>query len=234
MKAPVPDAAADRTSPLRTPWTTTARPRIRRVIAHCRRSLGAPVGDPTVGAATSHGRRCGSNLPVGTAVLRHHRPDPRASVVECRRSSGSAPNSGRRRHAPTLRAAPAALRARGEMARRMPLIVIQRQRRHSKLGITSIYLPASTTPKSSTPSTPAERRWPRSARRSALDDGSPRRRSSRNAGVRADLDECWSFVLSGSHPTRSALLLVRRLDGHLRRNPPMGDEFTRSGRSLPP
>jgi integrase len=42
-----------------------------------------------------------------------------------------------------------------EMAREgVPLIVIQRQLGHSNLGITSVYLQASTTPKSSKPSTP--------------------------------------------------------------------------------
>jgi site-specific recombinase XerD len=46
-----------------------------------------------------------------------------------------------------------------EMAREgVPLIVIQRQLGHTNLGITSICR-ASTTPRSSTPSTPAARRW---------------------------------------------------------------------------
>ena len=42
-----------------------------------------------------------------------------------------------------------------ELAREgVPLIVIQRQLGHSNLGITSVYFKASTTPRSSTPSTP--------------------------------------------------------------------------------
>jgi site-specific recombinase XerD len=46
-----------------------------------------------------------------------------------------------------------------EMAREgVPMIVIQRQLGHTNLGITSIYLQASTAPKSSTPSTPAAHR----------------------------------------------------------------------------
>jgi site-specific recombinase XerD len=45
-----------------------------------------------------------------------------------------------------------------EMAREgVPLVVIQRQLGHSNLGITSVYLQASTTPRSSKPSTPAAR-----------------------------------------------------------------------------
>jgi integrase len=38
----------------------------------------------------------------------------------------------------------------------VPLVVIQRQVGHSNLGITSVYLRASTAPRSSKPSTPAE------------------------------------------------------------------------------
>jgi hypothetical protein len=48
----------------------------------------------------------------------------------------------------------------------VPLIVIQRQLGHTNLGITSVYLQASTTPRSSTPSTPAARRWSPSTARS--------------------------------------------------------------------
>jgi site-specific recombinase XerD len=41
----------------------------------------------------------------------------------------------------------------------VPLIVIQRQLGHSNLGITSVYLQGIDNAESSTPSTPAERRW---------------------------------------------------------------------------
>jgi hypothetical protein len=40
---------------------------------------------------------------------------------------------------------------------RVPLVVILRQLGHGNLGITSVYLKASTTPRSSTRSTPAAR-----------------------------------------------------------------------------
>ena len=58
------------------------------------------------------------------------------------------------------RFAPHQLRhAHAEMAREgVPLMVIQRQLGHVDLGITSVYLQASTTARSSTPSTPVARR----------------------------------------------------------------------------
>jgi site-specific recombinase XerD len=46
-----------------------------------------------------------------------------------------------------------------EMAREgVPLNVIQRQLGHANLGVASVYLQGSTTPRSSTPSAPAEHR----------------------------------------------------------------------------
>ena len=45
---------------------------------------------------------------------------------------------------------------------------------------------------------------------------------------------CRSSLGCASRPTRSALLLVRLRRRHLCPDPPMSDEFTRSGRSLPP
>ncbi len=74
----------------------------------------------------------------------------RADLASAARAAGV-----RRRFAPhQLRHAHAV-----EMAREgVPLIVIQRQLGHSDLGITSIYLKASTTPRSSTPCTAAARR----------------------------------------------------------------------------
>jgi site-specific recombinase XerD len=73
-----------------------------------------------------------------------------AARAELRRTAVAA--GVRRRFAPhQLRHAHAV-----ELAREgVPLIVIQRQLGHSNLGITSIYLQASTTPRSSKPSTPA-------------------------------------------------------------------------------
>jgi len=57
-----------------------------------------------------------------------------------------------------------------EMAREgVPLIVIQRQLGHTNLAITSVYLKASTTPRSSTPSTPVARRWSPCTARSRCD-----------------------------------------------------------------
>ena len=77
-----------------------------------------------------------------------------AARTQLRRTAAAA--GVRRRFAPhQLRHAHAV-----EMAHEgVPLIVIQRQLGHSNLGITSIYLKASRTPKSSTPSTLAARRW---------------------------------------------------------------------------
>ena len=78
-----------------------------------------------------------------------------------------------------------------EMAREgVPLIVIQRQLGHTNLGITSI-CKASTTPRSSTPSTPGAPRWspftarcaPEGRKTGGAKLGS-RRRSSSEAGAR--------------------------------------------------
>ena len=66
-----------------------------------------------------------------------------------------------------------------EMTREgVPLIVIQRQLGHTNLGITSIYLQGSTTPRSSTPSTPAARRWSPSTARCESEGSTHRRRGS--------------------------------------------------------
>ena len=78
---------------------------------------------------------------------------PAAVRSELRRAAAKA--GVRRRLAPhQLRHAHAV-----EMAHEgVPMVVIERQLGHAHLGITSIYFRASTTPRSSTPSTAARRR----------------------------------------------------------------------------
>jgi hypothetical protein len=67
----------------------------------------------------------------------------------------TAPHRGARRRAPMIRCAPASSRPRRRAgARGVALIVIQRRRGHTNLGITSIDLKASSAPRSSTPSRP--------------------------------------------------------------------------------
>ena len=95
-----------------------------------------------------------------------------AARAQLRRTAAAA--GVRRRFAPhQLRHAHAV-----EMAREgVPLIVIQRQLGHSNLGITSVYLQGSTTPRSSKPSTPDARQWFPSAHRYGPDDTATARRA---------------------------------------------------------
>jgi integrase len=78
-----------------------------------------------------------AELPVGVAVLRHQRTDPRATVVGRRSPRRVSPRRRRRRCPASVCAAPVAPRAR---TRGRPLNIIQRQLGHTNLGTTSVYL----------------------------------------------------------------------------------------------
>ena len=110
------------------------------------------------GSSCSHGSPP-APTPRGAAVLHHRRPHPRATLVRCcgpprvprgrRKGRGEAP----------VCAAPAAPRARVELAREgVPLNIIQRQLGHTNLGTTASICRASIPRRSS--QRPAARRAP--------------------------------------------------------------------------
>src|SRR3954454_19567936 len=109
-------------------------------------------------------------LPVGplfcviTGPTRGRRWSISAARAQLRQTAAAA--GVRRRFAPhQLRHAHAV-----ELAHEgVPLVVIQRQLGHSNLGITSVYLQGSTTPRASKPSPPGERQRSPSNSRSAAD-----------------------------------------------------------------
>jgi len=93
------------------------------------------------------------------SVLCVARPDARSPMLSGWDPCPAARHRGRRWRPATIRTAPAPPRHAVEMSREgVPLVVIQRQLGHADLGITSVYLRESITPRSSTPSTNGQRR----------------------------------------------------------------------------
>jgi integrase len=79
--------------------------------------------------------------PRRPAVLRHRRPDSRATVVKRQRARRVPPTRRSGGYPTPLRAAPAPPRPAVELAREgVPLNIIQRQLGHANLGTTWIYL----------------------------------------------------------------------------------------------